>query len=227
MVLRENCPLIPIQKACCSWAAETWPTTRARQQPALKPIICVAQRDSGGGKRENTSIHTCCCRVTWAPLHGQLVRLSINKHHALSLSLGTPCEYQMNSHPSLREHGVQLTEKVLPPHPSEWFICSSPCKCLQGLLTSFAVTCQPRAQCVSPFSLPVRSSNHSLLLATLAKPPPLLWHMRAHPTVTLDSPGDPCSFPSQCSMQCGIKAIWASICLVSASPVGCAQCCLT
>lgn len=124
MVLRENCPLIPIQKAySCSWAAETWPITRARQQPALKPIICVAQRDSGRVKRENTSIHTCCCRVTWAPLHSQLVRLSINKHHALSLSLGTPCEYQTKSHPSLRKHGVQLTEKVLPPHPSEWFIC--------------------------------------------------------------------------------------------------------
>lgn len=83
----------------------------------------MAQRDGGGAKRENTSIHTCCCGVTWAPLHSQLVRLSINKHHALSLSLGTPCEYQMNSHPSLREHGVQLTEKALTFYPSEWLIC--------------------------------------------------------------------------------------------------------
>lgn len=62
IVLRENCPLIPIQKVySCSWASETGPTTRARQQSALKPII---QRDGGGVKRENTSIRTCCCRVT-------------------------------------------------------------------------------------------------------------------------------------------------------------------
>lgn len=189
----------------------------------------MAQRDSGGAKRENTSIHTCCCGVTWAPLHSQLVRPSINKHHALSLSLGTPCEYQMNSHPSLREHGVQLNGEsayILSLRMAHLH-SSSPCKGLRGLLTSFALTCQLQAQCFSPSSLPVHCSHHSLLLATLAKPPPLLWNMCAHPTVTLGSPGDPRCFPSQHSMQCGIKAIWASVCLVPASPVGCARCCLT